>query len=89
MSHKSATPEHQRPTLDKLHQQSAWNARLENQTYAVSGLWYTDTGFPPSEFKVRITGHADDVRETIEALKLDGNLHSLTATRIDTEETHS
>ena len=74
MPHQKATPEHQRPTLEELRRHThkpVWIAMK------ITGYWETLPDGTRPAFEVNISGEASDVNESIESLKLNGNLHDL------------
>lgn len=73
MSHTRATPNTQRPTLDELRIHDRFVQRHQRISAVIQGLW-EDSEEP---FKIQVTGDYDDVLETFETLKENGNLMGL------------
>ena len=74
MPHKQATPDSERPTIEELQRRTykpVWIAMK------VTGYWETLPDGTRPAFEVTLTGETSDVNESIESLKLNGNLHDL------------
>lgn len=71
MSHKKATPDHERPTLDELAMHHAVERKYTKLHAVIRGLWDETE----EHFSVEIKGDFDDVVEVFETLKeCNGNL---------------